>query len=41
MAQNPWTDPELWDWGLPSKRTVMLLCTIIIVGLALFGIAGA
>ena len=35
MAQNPWTDPELWDWGLPSRRTVMLLFTIIMVGLAL------
>ena len=41
MAKNPWTDPDVWDWSLPSKRTVMLLFTVIIVGLALFGIAGA
>lgn len=41
MAKNPWTDPEVWEWDLPSRRTVMLIFTVLIICLALFGIAGA
>jgi|MDTB01.3.fsa_nt_gb hypothetical protein len=41
MARNPWTDPEIWEVSLPSKRTVMVIFTVVILCLALFGIAGA
>ena len=42
MPQKPWRDDELWDFSfLPSQRSVVVVFTVIIVCLALFGIAGA
>ena len=39
MAKNPWLDDEAWGWIVPKK--IILLITIVLACLALFGIMGA
>jgi len=39
MPKNPWLDNEAWDWKVPKR--IILLLTIVLACLALFGIVGA
>lgn len=42
MPKNPWLDDDgVWDIPMPNKRSVVLLLTIVLASLALFGIMGA
>ncbi len=39
MPKNPWLDNEAWGWKVPKR--IILLITIVLACLALFGIMGA
>ena len=41
MAKNPWFDDGVWEMPMFNKRSLVLLITVVLATLALFGIMGA